>query len=34
MVNQKKEYAKIDKIKSAIKDIDWTHYREEDFDVG
>lgn len=30
----KKEYTKIDKIQSYIDDVDWTHYRNEDFEIG
>lgn len=30
----KNEYRKIDKIHSCIDSIDWTHYRNEDFEVG
>lgn len=29
----KKQYEKIEKIKSHIENVDWTHYRSEDFEV-
>lgn len=34
LICDKKEYTKIDKIKSVISNVDWTHYRNEDFEVG
>lgn len=34
LICNRNEYTKIDKIQSHIGDVDWTHYRCEDFELG
>ena len=34
LICHKNEYHKINKIQSHLNDIDWTHYRSEDFEIG